>query len=81
MNVTHRNFAQCKELDNGTLKHMKHLPSEEGMRGKWGLSICTVDGQRFSLGDSDEPFPMQSTRFVDRETSYVVRRSRFHGQP
>ncbi|XP_017079036.1 glutaminase liver isoform, mitochondrial isoform X4 [Drosophila eugracilis] len=26
----------------------------------WGLSICTVDGQRFSIGDVEVPFTLQS---------------------
>ncbi|XP_059081128.1 glutaminase liver isoform, mitochondrial-like isoform X2 [Tigriopus californicus] len=38
------------------IPHMRTLGAE-----KWGLSICTVDGQRFSLGNYDEFFTIQST--------------------
>ena len=27
---------------------------------KWGMSVCTVDGQRFNLGDVNDPFTIQS---------------------
>lgn len=27
----------------------------------WGISVCTVDGQRFSIGDTRIPFTVQST--------------------
>ena len=28
----------------------------------WGVSVCTVDGQRLSIGDTDVPFTMQVGR-------------------
>ena len=52
-----------KELDSGTCGIHGDAGSE--MEEKWGVSICTVDGQRFSIGDANEAFPVQSTRSVD----------------
>ena len=52
-----------QELDSGTCGIHGDAGSE--MEEKWGVSICTVDGQRFSIGDANEAFPVQSTRSVD----------------
>ena len=29
-------------------------------RDNWAMSVCTTDGQRFSLGNVNDPFTMQS---------------------
>ena len=55
-------YEKCKELDSGTCGIHGDAGSE--MEEKWGVSICTVDGQRFSIGDANEAFPVQSTRSV-----------------
>ncbi|XP_062856773.1 glutaminase liver isoform, mitochondrial [Trichomycterus rosablanca] len=47
---TQKLFIKCKQLSSVKEK-------DEGTEGsgKWGASICTVDGQRLSLGDCNEP--------------------------
>ncbi len=42
----------------GYIPQLSRVPKE-----KWGISICTVDGQRFSIGDVNDKFTIQSTRF------------------
>ncbi|KAF5892522.1 glutaminase liver isoform, mitochondrial-like isoform X1 [Clarias magur] len=47
---TQKLFIKCKQLSSVEEK-------EDGSKSsvKWGISICTVDGQRLSLGDWNEP--------------------------
>ena len=37
------------------LKKINHIDES-----KFGISVCTVDGQRFSIGDATTPFSLQS---------------------
>ncbi|MBN3285670.1 GLSL Glutaminase, partial [Polyodon spathula] len=48
---TQKIFMKCKQLSS----FKSELDSLESGSGKWGVSICTADGQRLSLGDSAEP--------------------------
>jgi glutaminase len=36
---------------------------------KWGLSMCSIDGQRFSIGDYETPFTLQS---VSKPVTYAL---------
>ncbi|KAK2838536.1 hypothetical protein Q7C36_013350 [Tachysurus vachellii] len=47
---TQKLFIKCKQLSSVEEKEDNSKAS-----GKWGISICTVDGQRLSLGDWNEP--------------------------
>ena len=40
----------------GYIPQLARVPKD-----KWGISICTVDGQRFSIGDVHDKFTIQST--------------------
>ena len=58
-----RLYSRCKSIKEGeTSKHIKQL--ERQAPDLWSVSICTVDGQRFSVGDHTTPFSMQSLRDV-----------------
>ncbi|KAI4895549.1 hypothetical protein NFI96_022534, partial [Prochilodus magdalenae] len=47
---TQKLFIKCKQLSS-----VKEREEGSEGSGKWGVSVCTVDGQRVSLGDWVEP--------------------------
>ncbi|XP_040567819.1 putative glutaminase 2 [Lepeophtheirus salmonis] len=53
-------FEEIKQNEGG--KPASYIPQLGRVSPKkWGLSICTVDGQRLSLGDCKDEFTIQST--------------------
>ncbi|KAF7232905.1 hypothetical protein EG68_07806 [Paragonimus skrjabini miyazakii] len=53
-------FHLCQDNENGKLA--SYIPQLERVDPKlWGLSVCTVDGQRIAFGDSTINFTLQSS--------------------
>jgi len=52
-------YNLCKDETSG--KPADYIPQlARADPNKWGVSLCTIDGQRFSIGDTEEKFSMQS---------------------
>ncbi|CAD5218856.1 unnamed protein product [Bursaphelenchus okinawaensis] len=61
-------FAQCREIKEGNVAtYIPQLARQDPEL--WGMAVCTVDGQRFGLGDSKEPFCFQS---ISKPFTYSV---------
>lgn len=61
-------YWKCKSNMDG--KVASYIPQLARVNpDSWGISVCTIDGQRFSIGDTRVPFTLQS---CSKPLSYAI---------
>ena len=56
-------FEECRQEKTGKVADL--TPQMAKVNGEnYAVSVCTVDGQRFSVGDFKNPFPIQDLNRV-----------------